>query len=113
MTADTTRLRRKRVLNGRNNSPSLYQEPPKRPRHKRLLPARGAELHLQIGFNDLPVEAIIAFSLTALAVIPPIQDATESAFWLKRIRDTKIALLMGALVCALVWIWVTRGGNPN
>jgi hypothetical protein len=51
----------------------------------------------------------LAFSLTAAAVIPPIQDATESAFWLKRIRDTKIALLMGGLACALVWIWATQG----
>lgn len=54
-----------------------------------------------------------AFSLTALAVIPPVQDFTESAFWLKRIRDAKIALLVGALGCALIWIWVTQIGTPN
>ncbi len=52
----------------------------------------------------------LAFSLTALAVIPPVQDFTESAFLLARIRDAKIALLVGALGCALVWIWISRSG---
>jgi hypothetical protein len=42
------------------------------------------------------------------AVIPPVQDAAESAFWLKQIRGTKIALLVGARSRALVWIWVTQ-----
>jgi hypothetical protein len=51
--------------------------------------------------------------LTAVAVIPPIQDATESDFWLRRMRDAKIALLMGALACTLVWIRVAQVGSPN
>jgi hypothetical protein len=55
----------------------------------------------------------LAFTLTAVAVVPPIQDLIESTSWLKRIRDGKSALLCGALICALFWIWRSHLGTPR
>ncbi len=50
----------------------------------------------------------LAFTLTALAVVAPVQDFTESGWWLRRMRDAKTALLYGAMVCALLWIWFSH-----
>jgi hypothetical protein len=47
----------------------------------------------------------LAISLTALAVVLPVQEWTESPFRLKCIRNGKISFLIAALVFALVWIW--------
>jgi hypothetical protein len=51
----------------------------------------------------------LALTLTALAVVPPVQDLTESDLWLSWIRRGKTVCLYGALVFALVWIWHTSG----
>jgi hypothetical protein len=55
----------------------------------------------------------LAFTLTALAVVPPVQDFTDSAVWLKRIRNGKSLLLYGALICALLWIWCSSLGTSK
>jgi hypothetical protein len=55
----------------------------------------------------------LAFTLTALAVIPPVQDFTESDIWLRKMQRGKTALLYGALICALLWIWWGHSGTLN
>lgn len=55
----------------------------------------------------------LAFTLTALAVVPPVQDLTVSAVCLRRIRNAKTALLYGALICAVFWIWCGYYGTPR
>jgi hypothetical protein len=55
----------------------------------------------------------LAFTLTALAVVAPVQDFTESGWWLKRMRDGKTVFLYGAMICALLWIWRSHIGTPN
>jgi hypothetical protein len=52
----------------------------------------------------------LAFTLTALAVVAPVQDLTESAWWLRRLRDGKSLFLYGAMICALLWIWCNNPG---
>lgn len=47
----------------------------------------------------------LAIALTAIAVVSPVQDLTDSEFWLKRMRDGKSVLLAGALLFALIWMW--------
>jgi hypothetical protein len=54
-----------------------------------------------------------AFTLTALAVVPPVQDFTESVFLLKRLRCFKTVLLYGALICGLLWIWCPQVGTSK
>lgn len=44
----------------------------------------------------------LAFTLTALAVVAPVQDFTESGWWLRRMRDGKTVFLYGAMICALL-----------
>ena len=48
---------------------------------------------------------LLAITLTALAVVPAVQDFTESSVGLKRFRDAKTVLFYGALVSARFWIW--------
>jgi hypothetical protein len=55
----------------------------------------------------------LAFTLTALAVVAPVQDFTESDWWLRRMRDGKTLFLYGAMICALLWIWCSHTGTPN
>lgn len=55
----------------------------------------------------------LAFTLTAFAVVAPVQDFTESGWWLRRIRDGKTLLLYGAMICALLWIWRNHTGTPT
>jgi hypothetical protein len=46
----------------------------------------------------------LAFALTAIVAVAPVQDFTDSVFWLKLIRNGKIALLGAALIFTLVWL---------
>ena len=55
----------------------------------------------------------LAFTLTALAVVAPVQDFTESGWWLRRMRDGKTLFLYGAMICALFWIWRSQTGTLN
>ena len=51
----------------------------------------------------------LAFTLTALATVVPVQDYIESAPWLERIRLSKVIGLILALACTLWWMWKESG----
>lgn len=52
----------------------------------------------------------LAFILTAFVAVLPVQDISDSALWLRRIRNVKIAFLIAALVFTLFWILSATGG---
>ena len=47
----------------------------------------------------------IAFTLTALSAVLPVQDWVKSTFWLEVFRIAKVIGLTVALVCTVYWIW--------
>ena len=51
----------------------------------------------------LPVK--LAFTLTALVAVLPVQDWAKSSRTLEAIRRAKVALLVLALGCTLWWVW--------
>lgn len=55
----------------------------------------------------------LAFTLTALAVVAPVQDFTESARCLRLMLCGKTILLYGAMICTLLWIWSHHTGTLN
>ena len=54
----------------------------------------------------------LAFFLTAIVAVAPVQDWVESENWLKYIRFGKVVCLYAALLCTIFWIWCT-GHNPH
>jgi len=56
----------------------------------------------------LPVK--LAFTLTAIVAVLPVQDWIKSPHKLEAIRRTKVALLVLALGCTLWWVW---SGTPS
>ena len=47
----------------------------------------------------------IAFTLTAVSAVLPVQDWVKSTFWLEVFRIAKVIGLTVALVCAIYWTW--------
>ena len=62
--------------------------------------------------NTVSFALKLAFTLTAVVAVLPVQDYVTSASWLERIRFSKMIGLAAALVSALWWIWATAA-TPN
>ena len=54
----------------------------------------------------------LAFSLTALVAVLPVQDWIRSPSWLEGIRISKVVGLLAALAFTIFWIW-TAGAPPK